>query len=118
MGINWWVICTVDDVEQWHAAGHKLAPKEIWSPVLKQPGLRAITISGEREDEYTGYINVTVEPCQPNGSGISIRVNDHYQIKEDKPAIGAADIMDILVKSWPASDSRSSKIIEAVVKSI
>lgn len=48
--------------EAWHAFGHRLTPKEPWAGVLKEPGMRSLTMEGLRPDGFQGYIRVRLSP--------------------------------------------------------
>jgi hypothetical protein len=62
----------------YHALGHRLAPKDLWSNLLKDPGTRKVVIQGERTDGNAGYIWLTVEPSQLVEHGVYLHCNDHY----------------------------------------
>ena len=63
--------------EQWHQLGHRLAPKEIWQPLLDQPGLRSLIIQGSpsKNDEIQKVHTVRIEPSTQVSPGIYIQLN-------------------------------------------
>jgi hypothetical protein len=95
---------------EWHALGHKLTPKKIWNNILKKPGMRSISVQGQRPDDYKGYILVRVEPSRKIHPGVFIHVNDHYEVHDSETELGCTEIMNILINSWEASIARSEKI--------
>jgi hypothetical protein len=114
MGINRDYHFRMNSLEEWHAFGHKVAPKELWNNILKTPGLTTLTIEGMREDGFKGYIRVKVEPSKRVHQGIYIQVNDHYETEE--PLIGCDKIISILEASWIKSNDKSELIINNILK--
>lgn len=113
MGINRDYHFKMNSLEEWHAFGHKVAPKELWNNILKTPGLTTLTIEGMREDGFKGYIRVKVEPSKRVHPGIYIQVNDHYETEE--PLIGCENIISILESSWIRSNDKSELIINNIL---
>jgi hypothetical protein len=118
MGINFDAHYRMPSIEAWHALGHRLAPKELWTPILEKPGTVSLTIEGDR-DAKKGYLRVKVESSAriKNGVGVYINVNDHYEIVEHKPEDGCAEIMEKLTANWAPSLKRSRSITEAIARS-
>lgn len=114
LGINRSYHFKKDSLEQWHAFGHKVAPKELWNNILKSPGLTSLTIEGMREDGFKGYIRVKVEPSKRVHPGIYIQVNDHYETEDS--AIGCEEIINILESSWANSIEKSELIINNILR--
>lgn len=111
MGINRQMHFEMSSEEQWHAVGHKLAPKEIWDGILEKPGTRSLTMEeSQRSDGLYGYIRVTVEPSTKIHPGIFIKINDHFEVGDTK-AIGNKEIVSILEKNWSKSYTKSASII-------
>jgi hypothetical protein len=113
MGINRDYHFKMNSVEEWHAFGHKVAPKELWNNILKTPGLTTLTIEGMREDGFKGYIRVKVEPSKRVHPGIYIQLNDHYETEE--PLTGCEKIISILESSWIRSNEKSELIINNIL---
>lgn len=113
MGINRDLHFKMKSIEEWHAFGHKIAPKELWDKTLKNPGLISLTIEGVREDELKGYIRVKVEPSRKVHPGIYIQINDHYET--DGSGIGCETIINIFDSSWNSSFEKSEIIINDIL---
>ncbi|AEB09813.1 hypothetical protein [Desulfobacca acetoxidans] len=115
MGINRNYHFRMNSVEEWHAFGHKVAPKELWISVLKTPGLASLTIQGMREDDLKGYIRVKVEPSKRAHPGIYIQVNDHYEVEEASTSIGCEKIINIIESLWNKSKEKAELIINNIL---
>jgi len=113
MGINRDVHFRMKSVDEWHEFGHRLAPKELWNSILKNPGLKSMTIEGVREDGLRGYMRVKVEPSTRIQPGIYFQINDHYET--DKSVIGSEDIINMLESSWDQSMGKSEVIINSIL---
>lgn len=113
MGINRDLHFKMKSIEEWHAFGHKVAPKKLWANSLKNPGLISLTIEGVREDELKGYIRVKVEPSRRVHPGIYIQINDHYEI--DDSGIGCEKMINNLDSSWKRSFDKSEIIINDIL---
>ena len=103
--------------EAWHAFGHRLTPKEPWAGVLKEPGMRSLTMEGLRPDDLQGYIRVRVEPSGRISPGVFINVNDHYVVKGAEISQGCDEIIDILDREWKRSLDRSAEIVSSLLES-
>ncbi len=95
MGINFEGNIKMNDVESWHACGDKLAPKDIWKKKLMNPGLNQLQIKSERNDDYKGYILVTVNPSLNVENGVNFNINDHYEIDDNNKYMDSSFIIDI-----------------------
>ncbi|HAY21673.1 MAG TPA: hypothetical protein DCY27_05815 [Desulfobacterales bacterium] len=115
MGINRNYHFRMNSVEEWHAFGHEVAPKELWISVLKTPGLASLTIQGMREDDLKGYIRVKVEPSKRAHPGIYIQVNDHYEVEEASTSIGCEKIINIIESLWNKSKEKAELIINNIL---
>jgi len=113
MGINWRAHFRMRSIEDWHNLGHKLAPKDLWNTILKEPGMQSLKIQGTREDGYKGHLRITTEPSVKVSPGVYIQVNDHYQA--DDPIIGSDKIINILEASYNQSKRKADEIIHAVL---
>jgi hypothetical protein len=114
LGINRDMHFRIETEEMWHGIGHRLAPKEVWSGILKEPGMAGLTMRGLRPDEHNGALNVRVEPSTRVKPGVFVSVNDHYELKSPEPSHGADQILQVLESSWATSLSRSLKISETI----
>jgi len=101
--------------KDWHSFGDKLAPKEIWSDILKKPGTRTLVMEGQRPDECTGFIRVKAEPSIKVKYGIFININDHYQLQDPQSEKGCDEIVHILKDNWENSMSCSEEIAQKLL---
>jgi len=110
MGINYDSHFPMDSEDAWHDIGHRITPKEMWNKVLKKPGLRSVTIQGERPDDHKGRIAVRIEPSNRVRYGVLININDHYELQDPESVLGCEAIIDMLESEWKASITRSQQI--------
>jgi hypothetical protein len=89
LGINRVVHFQVSDWKKWHHVGDTLANNDVWNGVLSFPGMRSLTIWGQRSGKYYGHTQVQVEPSSRYPRAIYVACNDHYDLT--------------LIESWPAS---------------
>lgn len=107
MGINRLAHFRSANDEDWHNFGHLLAPKEPWTGVLEHPGMRRLSMLGERSDGYSGRILVTIEPSVKVKPGIYFEVNDNYLNDATGAGREADRMMEILDSVWQTSIDRS-----------
>jgi hypothetical protein len=81
LGINMRHTFRYNNDEDWHALGHRLAPKEPWGNLLNKPGMLMVQMKALRSDDYEGAVNVSVQSNSPRE--VIISVNDHYQVGTD-----------------------------------
>ena len=79
------------------------------------PGMLSVAIEGLRPDEYKGKINVEIRPSKKVQFGVSIRVNDHYEVGNSKEIIGADEIIKIMENEWDNAQERAFEIIGGVL---
>ena len=91
--------------EEWHKLGHHLAPKEPWVGLLEKPGMRQVSMLGQRPDQYRGRITVTVEPSlkMKPAFGVYFVVNDHYENDAEEKGRECERMMEILRTAWQTS---------------
>lgn len=116
LGINTSLHYRVRDDKEWHAIGDKLAPKEPWKDILKNPGLRRLEMEEPREGGPNGVMRIKIEPSRKFHPGIYINVNDHYVIENPKNTIDCKEIIKILGAYWDKSVNRSKKIAEDLLR--
>ena len=116
LGINIDMHFRMDSEASWHAFGHRLAPKDLWQDTLKNPGMRSLTMEGQRPDAFRGYIRVQVEPSIKIHPGVYVRVNDHYEIETLQPGTGSDAMLDIFQRAWGESLPRSNHIISTLLE--
>jgi hypothetical protein len=107
MGMNRMMHFKMDSKEAWHAFGDKLAPKNVWHGIMKEPGLISLTMQEPREG-LDNYIRVKVESSSQVLPGIYIDVNNHFEIKDNDVQI----ILKLLRESWRDVLVNSRKIAD------
>ncbi|MEA1897304.1 MAG: hypothetical protein U9N53_06525 [Bacteroidota bacterium] len=111
LGINTEMHFKMGSTDEWHAFGHKVAPKDIWEKELENAGTISVTIEGARPEGLDGYIHVETKPSPYVQPGIYFRINDHFQVKNIESSIGSTEIINILGKEWFNSRERAENII-------
>jgi hypothetical protein len=108
------------DENAWDLLGLRLVPPKNWN-LLKLPGLRSLTVEGQRPDDYVGYIWVKVEPSARIGHGVFIEVNDHFvltspnDVGDAEGVDRASKLVDVLSTEWSNSRDRAKVIINGVI---
>ena len=103
LGLNRQMHFKVDSEDRWHELGDELAPKEPWKDVLSgpradgSPGLRSLTMEGNRDGSDADYLRVKLEPSLKVNPGIYVETNEHYALAEEKPA---KELMQTLEAAW------------------
>lgn len=95
VGLNRMMHFKMPSEDKWHAFGHLIAPKKVWDRIMKQPGLRSLTMQDSRTDP-PGYTQVKIEPSTKVEPGIVVFVNSHYEIEEEN----VRALLSILKDSW------------------
>jgi hypothetical protein len=87
-GFNRFGHCRASSEESWHAFGHHYAPKESWTPVLKNPGLLKLELEGKRENcDDRIQIRIESSPANLIIMGIMIAVNQHRDITKNSQGV-------------------------------
>jgi hypothetical protein len=105
MGINREVKLEFETMERWHSFGHALAPKDVWSRALDEPGLVGLQMQGAREGDGN-KVNVIVQ--NTGNRRVDVNINEHRAVV-DAQAAGPA--LEILQSSWTYCRSQSDRII-------
>lgn len=116
MGINFTKHIAVESLDEWHAIGHKLAPKDVWESLLLKPGMRSLSMQGMRDDERGGYVLVQIEPSPKVTHGIYIAINEHYESPKTALPTGSDEVMDVLKERWTVSYKNSERIISSLME--
>lgn len=116
IGINRDMHFQMESEEKWHAVGHKLAPKELWTGLLEDPGMLRLTMEGKRSDGLKGCIRVTIEPSGKVHPGVSFQYNDHFETKDPISTVGSDEIINILNNCWKESYDKSKNIIYSLLE--
>lgn len=110
VGFNQEINFQAPSEESWHKLGHRLAPKDLWLDVLKDPGLRALTMVGARQDDYQGYTQVRVAPTKRIAKwGIEFGVNDHFDMAPSSS--GCSETTELVHNHWHISMENSAHIL-------
>lgn len=120
LGINTVYHYEFSSEDEWHAFGHRLAPKKVWEGVTLNPGLKEMQIQAQRKDDRAGEINIKVDRSPHCRPGIRIAVNDHYQLysMEEQRAgkdVNAQRALEVL-GNWNTATKEAIKIIEGVME--
>lgn len=115
IGINYEAHFSISDIAVWHGVGDFLAPKGFWAKFVSNPGLEALVIQGEREDEFDGYLQIRVQPSKEVTPGIYIMVNDHFEVK-DSPGLGCAELITKLMNTANDSLERSRMFMNRIME--
>jgi len=87
--------------EEWHAFGDHFVPKESWRPILDKPGLRSLIVEGRRDGSTASQMQVRIEPSRKAQPGVSIHMNEHYDVPKELDPMGAiALFLEKLQSSW------------------
>lgn len=116
IGLNYLAHVKLKNDDQWHALGHKLAPKDLWAQILKDPGMRRLVIEAQREDGRDGHVMVAVEPSMRVQPGVFISTNDHYAGPPIEKGQGAGWALDAINDCWEQSLERSQGYVRAIVE--
>jgi hypothetical protein len=111
MGLNRTMHFKIDSREKWHAFGHMVAPKEVWSQIMTQPGLLSLTIEDPKETPGD-LLRVRVEPSKRIDPGVFIEVNNHYNLRDKS----VQDMLEILTKSWKDILNKAEDIADHLLK--
>jgi hypothetical protein len=127
LGINRAIQFPVKDLSTLDIIGKALAPHDAWGewgPQIsgtteKHGGLRSLTMEqANLDDRKKGFVRAKVEPSpryRPVGYGVSIDINDHYELSTPDNAVGCADAVDIIRTNFETSLSRSAWIMDQVM---
>ena len=111
MGLNRSMHFKIDSREKWHAFGHMVAPKEVWSQIMTRPGLRSLMM--EDPGETPGdLLRVKVEPSNRIDPGVFIEVNNHYNLGNKS----VQDMLGILTKSWKDILNKAENIADHLLE--
>jgi hypothetical protein len=116
MGINRDFHFEVESEDKWHSAGHKLAPKEIWSGILQNPGMRSLVMEGERTDGLKGYSRVQIEPSTKIRPGLFFGLNNHIDVAPTGSNSSADEIAGYLRDQWTEAMEKSENIVYSLLE--
>lgn len=116
IGFNYLAHFKLKNDDVWHLLGHRLAPKDLWAQILKNPGMRRLVIEAQREDERDGYVLITVEPSMRVQPGVFVSTNDHYAGPPIEKGEGATWALDVINDCWDESTEKSHGYLRAIVE--
>ena len=100
------------DEHYWHLIGDELAPKGTWNKIVKDPGLRSVTMKCQRPDGRGGDLFVKLEPSTPVQFGIFVDVNDHYA----EPGKTTPELVETVRREYADSLHFAKRIGEALTE--
>lgn len=113
LGINLDVHVMIQEIDKWHELGFRLTPRDVWLKFFKDPRMRGVQVENKREDGYTGYNLVNIQPSlKYKQGGVFISTNDHYKVE------GTTEIIKILDENWQSSNEFSLQIIDSILSEI
>ena len=118
IGVNWGGHYSVESIDEWHEFGHFLAPQKPWSNIFDDSGLLKVEIVEKqtKKDFTKGSIQVRVEPSRQIKQGISINLNDQYDIENKEKVIGCNEIISLLEINRKESRKKYFNLIENLFK--
>jgi hypothetical protein len=84
MGLNRSMHWRMPSEDDWHALGHLLAPKKIWSDLIEQPGMKSLTMEGKSKRIASTVVRLKIEPSVKVRPGVFVESNAHYDFPEEK----------------------------------
>jgi hypothetical protein len=106
LGINWEHHWRAPDFDSYMEFGDVLAPKDVWSD-LNIPGTQDLTVRSIRNDHWSGWIDVTVQPSvRVAPFGVYARVNDHTWLQQvERQPQSRVDFLDDTFRQPPPQPS-------------
>jgi hypothetical protein len=80
LGLNRHVHFPAPDPAEYDAIGDNLVHNDVWNDILIAPGMRSSVFWGQRTDQYSGRIQIQVEPSFSVSYGVYFSYNDHYDL--------------------------------------
>ncbi|MGC3863377.1 hypothetical protein ACPSM1_24690 [Micromonospora chersina] len=106
-GINHSAHFGLGDEQTFHKLGHALAPKDVWSKIVAEPGTLTLQIIGTRSDERRGSHTYTLQPSKTVENAVFLASNDHYDITSESAAESATAASALLSDVFEESIERS-----------
>ncbi|GMU60014.1 MAG: hypothetical protein AMXMBFR34_17770 [Myxococcaceae bacterium] len=114
LGLNWTYVFRLEDEKRWHAVGDLLAPKDVWSKVLRgRPGLRTMTIQGGLLEGLRGQLNVKIEPT--SAPSVRLELNNDILGPDRDGAVNADTFVELIRKHWDEARTESVRIATEVL---
>lgn len=121
MGLNTRSHYPIGSLDEWHALGDMLVPKDTWRDVLPGdradglPGLRSLTVQGIRPDAPSKFVNFTVEPSVRLQPGLYVASNEHFEANDPNTP---ADLLDHLRACWEPAVEFAQQIANHLVSRV
>lgn len=116
VGFNRESAFTMESPDAWNGLGWAITPQEHWADVMERPGLRSVTVEDTRQEGRPGYRRVTLQPVDGLLNGVSIAVNDHYQLSTETSMAKASEAVEVFQQDWDDSFSNAEKLIEHAIQ--
>lgn len=113
-GINRLMHFSVSTPERWHSIGHALAPKQLWNAHLSEPGLRSVSIRGQRPGSPSKQLTVKVEPSPVLKTGVFFDFNEHYGAAENSD-LSTQSIINLLTNEWDVAQAHFLATAQAIL---
>lgn len=115
-GINHSAHFGLSDADTYHRLGHAVAPKDVWSKIVDQPGTLTLQIIGRRSDNRHGSHTYTLQPSRRVENAVFLSSNDHYEVSSDSALdsgpVASSLLNDVFEKSLERSHSYFAEILK------
>ena len=114
IGFNWGVHIRTGSEAAWHAVGDRLTPKANWKELWpKHIGMQDVSMRLDRDDQFVGAINVSVQPSFTLQYAVYIGINDHFDFSA-KESFKASDAAQFIKTEWQKGQDRAKIILEGI----
>jgi hypothetical protein len=118
LGVTRWFHFPMENVDVWNGVGHRLAPKELWRPLMDGPGLRSLLMEGHRPGAEGAVSFVKIEPSLLVNPGVFIEVTEEYAPKIDVEVSGASWAPERLNRHWEAVIKYAEEVSQNLLKAV
>lgn len=137
LGINRQVHFPTRDLDHYNAIGDKLVPKDFWEPMVAFAATRNVMVWGQRPDDYSGRVQIKVEPSNRFLRHVFVSHNDHFNllpfdqhpatreeaferdlepIRGEPSAHKISMAKEILTSEWKSCMSRSIEVANTIAR--
>lgn len=116
MGINNTYEYSFSDIDGKNKLLKLLAPSNIWQQIKNEPIFvsQRIAFKKESTDLYNNFYNVSLSQSEKNDIGLSININDHYELKNVHNSRNII-IMELFQKNWHESNKETLEIANKIM---